>query len=162
LGAATSALGRPDEGIRQMADGIEQYQDLRTPPVFWPFIRFMQAGAYLDAGTPGPGFRLADEALEVGGPDSVPAPLVHIVRGDLSLLGPEPDVQAATASYEYAAALAERFDARMPQLRAASRLVRVATDTDRSARREALRAVHLSFTEGFSAPDLVEAAELLG
>jgi hypothetical protein len=88
--------------------------------------------------------------------------LVHIVRGDLSLLGPEPDVAAATASYEYAAALAGQFEARMPQLRAAVRLCRVATDTDRSDRLEALRAVHATFTEGFSTPDLVEAAELLG
>jgi hypothetical protein len=161
LGAATSALGRPDEGIRQMADGIDQYQDLRTPPVFWPFIRFMQTGAYLDAGTPGPGFPLVDEALELGGPDSVPAALIHIVRGDLSLLGREPDVAGATASYEHARALAERFDARMPQLRATIRLVRVATDADRSDRLEALRAVHATFTEGFSTPDLLEAAALL-
>jgi predicted ATPase/class 3 adenylate cyclase len=161
LGAATSALGQPDEGIRQMADGIDQYQDLRTPPVFWPFIRFMQAAAYVDAGTPGPGFAMADEALALGGPDSVPAPLVHIVRGDLSLLGPEPDVAAATASYELARALAEGFDARMPQLRASARLVRVATDANRRNRLDALRAVHATFTEGFSTPDLIEAAELL-
>ena len=49
LGAATSALGQPDEGLRQMADGIDQYHGLRTPPVFWPMIRFMQAGAHVDA-----------------------------------------------------------------------------------------------------------------
>jgi tetratricopeptide (TPR) repeat protein len=161
LGAATSALGRPDEGIQQIADGLDQYRGLRTPPVFWPFLRFIQAGAYVEAGTPGPGFPLADEAIQLGGPDSVPAPLVHVVRGDLSLLGPEPDVAAATASYEHAYAVAEGFGARMPQLRAATRLARIATDADRRARLEALRAVHATFTEGFAAPDLVEAAELL-
>ena len=53
LGAATSAQGRPEEGIRRMADGLDQYQGLRTPPVFWPLIRWMQAGAHVDAGTPG-------------------------------------------------------------------------------------------------------------
>ena len=43
LGAATSARGRPEEGLRQMADGLNQYEGMRTPPVFWPLIRFMQA-----------------------------------------------------------------------------------------------------------------------
>jgi hypothetical protein len=104
---------------------------------------------------------LVDEALAIGGPDSVPAPLMHVVRGDLSLLGPEPDVAAAQASFEHAYALAERFGARMPQLRAAVRLCRVATDADRGPRLEVLRAVHATFTEGFATPDLLEAAELL-
>ena len=83
LGAATSAQGRPEEGIRRMADGLDQYQGLRTPPVFWPLIRWMQAAAHVDAGTPGPGFPLIDEALEIGGSDTLLAPLFHIVRGDL-------------------------------------------------------------------------------
>jgi hypothetical protein len=162
LGAATSALGRPDEGLREMAGGLDQYKDLRTPPVFWPFIRFMQAGAYADAGRPGPGFPLVDEALELGGPDSVPAALIHIVRGDLSLLGPDPDVAAATASFERGLALGVRFDARMPQLRAAARLVRIAGEGDRADRLATLRGVHATFTEGFATPDVMEAAELLG
>jgi hypothetical protein len=121
----------------------------------------MQAGAYVEAGSPGPGFPLIDEALELGGPNDETAPLFHIVRGDLSLLGPEPDAAAATASFERAYAVSERFGARMPQLRAATRLCRVATEADRSDRVEGLRAVHATFTEGFSTPDLVEAAELL-
>jgi hypothetical protein len=161
LGAATSGLGRPDEGIRQIAEGLDQYVGLRTPPVFWPFLRFIQAGACVEAGTPGPGFTLADEALAVGGSDTVPSPLVHILRGDLSLLGPEPDVATATASYEQAYVVAEGFNARMPQLRAATRLARIATDTNRGSSIERLRAIHATFTEGFAAPDLVEAAELL-
>jgi predicted ATPase/class 3 adenylate cyclase len=162
LGAATSALGRPAEGLRQIADGIDQYQGLRTPPVFWPFIRFMEGATYVDAGTPSPGFPLIDEAIELGGPDNPTAPLFHIVRGDLSLPGPEPDTAAAVASYERAYAMAERLGARMPQLRAAARLCRMATDANRSDRVRVLRAVHATFTEGFSTPDLAEAAALLG
>jgi hypothetical protein len=162
LGAATSALGRPEEGLRQIADGLDQYQGLRTPPVFWPLIRFMQAGAYVEAGRPEPGFPLIDEALELGGPNDETAPLFHIVRGDLSMVGSEPDIAAATASYERAYAEAERFGARMPQLRAAVRLVRVAPESERPARVEVLRAIRATFTEGFSTPDLVDAGELLG
>jgi hypothetical protein len=89
------------------------------------------------------------------------APLFHVVRGDLSLLGPDPDVAAATAAYERAVAVAAGFGARMPQLRAAVRLCRVADDSDRADRLEAVRAVHATFAEGLSTPDLRDAAELL-
>jgi hypothetical protein len=161
LGAATSALGRPTEGLDQIADGLDQYQDLRTPPVFWPFVRFIQGEAHVDAGTPGPGFPLIDEAIALGGPTNPIAPLFHIVRGDLSMLGSNPDVAEATACYERAFAMADRLGARTPKLRAAGRLCRVAAEQDRPARLNRLRAVHETFTEGLSAPDLVEAAELL-
>jgi predicted ATPase/class 3 adenylate cyclase len=162
LGAATSAMGQPTEGLRQIADGLDQYQDLRTPPIFWPFVRFIQGAAHVDAGLPGPGFPLIDEAIELGGPTNPTAPLFHIVRGDLSMLGPNPDVAEATACYERAYAMAEQLGARTPQLRAAGRLCRVATAEARPARLEQLGAVHATFTEGRSAPDLMEAAELLG
>jgi hypothetical protein len=162
LGAATSSRGRPDEGIRQMTDGLNQYEGLRTPPVFWPMIRFMQAAAHVDAGTPEPGFELIDEALTLGGPDGVLAPQFHIVRGDLSLLGPGADAAAATASYERAFGVAESVGARMPQLRAAVRLARTCPEEERASRIESLRAVHAAFAEGQSTPDVLEAAELLG
>ena len=158
-GAATSARGRPEEGLRQMADGLNQYEGLRTPPVFWPMIRFMQAAAHVDAGTPEPGFELIDEALTLGGPDGVLAPQFHIVRGDLSLLGPGADAAAATASYERAFAVAQSVGARMPQLRAAVRLTRMAPEGERAARLASLRAVHATFTEGLFTPDLTEADE---
>ena len=161
LGAATSALGRPTEGLRQITDGIDLYQGLRTPPVFWPFIRFIQGAAHVDAGTPDAGLPLIDEAIAMGGTTNPTAPLFHIVRGDLSLLGPEPDTAAAAASYEQAYAMAERLKAPMPQLRAAVRLCRIATDADRAERTSRLRALHATLTEGFSTPDLAEAAALL-
>ena len=161
LGAATSALGRPAEGLRQITDGLEQYQDLRTPPVFWPFIRFLQSGAHVEAETPGPGFPLIDEAIQMGGPTNPIAPLFHIVRGDLSMGGPSPDVAKATACYEHALEMAGQLDARTPQLRAAARLCRIATPEDRPARLDALSAVHATFSEGLSTPDLVDAAERL-
>ena len=68
---------------------------------------------------------------------------------------------AATASYERAYGVAASFGARMTQLRAAARLVRMAPEADRARRVEALRAVHATFTEGLETRDLMEAAELL-
>ena len=95
-----------------MADGIDQYQGLRTPPIFWPMLRWMQAAAYVDAETPGPGFPMIDEAIEIGGSDTIIAPLFHVVRGDLSLLGPDGDPAAASASYERALAVSTTVGAR--------------------------------------------------
>jgi hypothetical protein len=161
LGAATSALGRPDEGIRQTADGVDQYRGLRTPPVFWPFILFLQAGAYLPAGTPEPALKLLAEAGEVSGGESAEAALIYVLAGDLLLSGPEPDVAAAIAGYEKAYATAERFGARMSQLRAAARLCRVASAEQRAERLATLRAIRSTFTEGFLTPDLRAADELL-
>jgi predicted ATPase/class 3 adenylate cyclase len=162
LGAATSALGRPEEGLRRIAAGLDLYEGLRTPPIFWPLIRFMQAQAYVEAGTPEPGFPLIDEAIELGGPNDETAPFFWIVRGDLSLLGAAPDTASATDSYERAYATAEQFDARMLQLRAAVRLARMAPDTDKTRRIEALRSVHSTFSEGSDTRDLAEAEALLG
>ena len=49
----------------------------------------------------------------------------------------------------------------MPQLRAATRLARIATDANRDVRLERLRAIHATFTEGHATPDFMEATELL-
>ena len=121
----------------------------------------MQAQAYVEAGAPEPGFPLIDEALELGGPNDETSPFFWIARGDLSLLGLEPETGAAAEAYERAYEIATRFGARMLRLRAAARLARMAPDAERAGRIEALRAVHTTFTEGQSTPDLLEAAELL-
>jgi predicted ATPase/class 3 adenylate cyclase len=160
-GAARSGLGAPEEGIRLIADGLDQYQGLRTPPVFWPMLRWMQAGAYADAGQPAPGFPLIDEALALAGSDTVLAPLFHVVRGDLSVLGPDGSVAEAIDSYQRAHDVSARLGSRMTQLRAATRLVRVAPEPERPRRIEALRGTHSTFTGGFETPDVIEAAELL-
>jgi hypothetical protein len=57
--------------------------------------------------------------------------------------------------------MAEEFSAPMPQLRAAVRLCRIATEPERSDRLETLRAVRATLTEGLGAPDVVEADALL-
>ena len=160
-GAARSGLGAPEEGIRLIAEGLDQYQGLRTPPVFWPLLRWMQAGAHAEAGIPAAGFPLVDEALALAGTDGVLSPLFHLVRGDLSLLGPEGSVAAAIESYERAYDVSARLGSRMTQLRAATRLVRTAEDSDRQRRTEALREIRSTFSEGFGTQDLVEAAELI-
>jgi hypothetical protein len=70
-------------------------------------------------------------------------------------------VDAARDAYQHGYAVATSLNARMSQLRALTRLVRLASGRERAVRLAELRTLYADFTEGLSLPDLVEAAELL-
>jgi tetratricopeptide (TPR) repeat protein len=161
LGAAEVELGEVAAGLAKIAEGLALYRGLRTPPVFWPFVRYLQATAYVHAGERSAGMQMIEEALAIGGSDEMTSSLFHIVRGDLALLEPHPDPVSAVASYEQAIEGARRFDARLPMLRAAARLCRAVGPDDKGMARETLRRAYESFTEGFTTRDVAEAAELL-
>ena len=159
LGAARTLLGEPDQGVAQIADGLDQYQGLRTPPVFWPLVRYMQAGAHVDAGKPDAGLALIGEALQIAGDDEVLGSLFEIVHGDLLML--VSDAKGAAAAYERARDNAVRFGARLPHLRAATRLAALdAEPVTRDARMAVVRDLVATFDEGLETPDLVEARAL--
>jgi predicted ATPase len=85
---------------------------------------------------------------------------LHRVRGDL--LKTTGDRSGAEQSYHQALAVAERQSAKLFELRAASSLARLWRDQDKIADARALLAsVYKWFTEGFDAPDLIEAKALL-
>jgi predicted ATPase/class 3 adenylate cyclase len=161
LGAAISALGDPTAGRARIADGLDQWHGLRTPPVFWPLILYLQALGSFDAGTADTGLALMQDAATIAGPDEVLAPLFHLLSGDLWLIRPEPDPVAARAAYVHAHDVAAALDAPMPQLRAATRLARIAGSDERAERLLTLRGLYDRITEGRDTPDLREARELL-
>ena len=162
LGAATSALGDADEGIRLITEGLAWYRDLRTPPMFWPLIRFLQAGTYAQARKPAEGLALIEEAMQLAGEDNMLAPLFLVLRADLQLLLPDPDLDVAIGSCERAIEMASGMKERMPQLQAAMRLARIASSAqEREAWLEAVRGVYVTFDEGFDAPDLADAANMI-
>ena len=66
-GAAHVALGRADEGMAEVQFGIGLYGELRSPPIFWPFLLFVQASACAGAGRPADGLRAIDEAIAILG-----------------------------------------------------------------------------------------------
>src|SRR5688572_11035638 len=37
-GAALAGMGRAEEGLLQVNRGIDLYQELKTPPIFWPIL----------------------------------------------------------------------------------------------------------------------------
>jgi len=50
LGVADAQLGRAEEGLAEVNEGIAQYQEMKTPPVFWPQLVAINAGTHALAG----------------------------------------------------------------------------------------------------------------
>jgi predicted ATPase/class 3 adenylate cyclase len=164
LGAAKTGLGRSEEGLGEIRDGIAFYQGLKTPPVFWPLILFMQAGACAQSGRPDEGLGLLEEAIEIAdqGPGMTLLPEFYSLKGDLLLLLPDGNDHGAESWFQRSFDIARDLDARMMQLRAAIGLCR--SQQTRGAAQHAselLSAVHATFTEGFTTSDLIDAAKLL-
>jgi predicted ATPase/class 3 adenylate cyclase len=164
LGAASTALGDIEEGLAEIRDGIDLYQDMKTPPVFWPMLLCVRATACARARLTDEALASIDEALGLVGENSgMPLlPELYLVKGDLLTAadrsthdGPEPWYRRALDS-------ARALDARMSQLRAAIRLCRLPQDpADAQECRRLLASVYATFTEGFTTADLAEARDLL-
>jgi hypothetical protein len=166
-GAAQVGLGQVASGLARIGEGMVAYQGLAAPPVFWPLLQFVSAGASLIGGRPADGLGPIETAIALttsgGGPGSILAPEMRLLRGDIlaAIEGGARAGSAAEAAYETALEEARRLDVRMSALRAATRLARSASADSRSRRLHDLRSIYDTFTEGFATDDLVEAREAL-
>ena len=161
LGAAMTQLGRHDEGLAEINAGIAQYQVLQTPPVFWPLLMLAKAGGLLVAGQAGEGLEVIDTAIDMltAGGGTTLLPEFYVCQGQL--LAALSDAEAARGAFNHALELARELDQRMPQLRAAMGIRRLATTaTEMVEASDQLRSILSGFTEGFETADLREAAEL--
>jgi predicted ATPase/class 3 adenylate cyclase len=164
LGAAKTGLGHSEEGLSEIRGGIALYHGLRTPPVFWPLILFVRAEACGRSGRPAEGLGLIEEALEIAdeGSGLTLLPEFYSLKGDLLLLLPEANGSDAEPWFQRAFEAAGKLDAKMTQLRAATGLCRSQQERGHAQHgRDLLRAVYATFTEGFTVPDLIDAANLL-
>ena len=106
------------------------YQGLVAPPVFWPLLQFVSAGASLIGGRPADRLGPIETAIALttsgGGPGSILAPEMRLLRGDIlaAIEGGTGAGSAAEAAYEAALEEARRLGVRMSELRAATRLPR--------------------------------------
>ncbi len=66
-GAVIARKDRAERGLAQIRQGISMYQGLKTPPVFWPMLIFMEAEACLLAGRPHEGIASLTRAFEIVG-----------------------------------------------------------------------------------------------
>ena len=166
-GFAQVDLGRFQEGLASIRSGMGLYGELRSPPIFWPFLQWLHARACVRAGRPADGLASLDTAIEILSPGRGVSvlPELYLVKGDTlasmaSADGRDP--APAAAWYQRAIDRAGQLDARMAQLRAATRLARLGQlDDEAGAAKRVLRAVYDTFAEGLDLPDLVEAREVL-
>jgi predicted ATPase len=110
------------------------------------------------------GLRLLDQALAVGADSGVAdwEAELHRLKGELLLCQSAGNRAEAEASYNQAIAVARRQQAKSLELRATTSLARLWQGQRKHAEaRELLEPVYDWFTEGFDAPDLIEAKELL-
>jgi predicted ATPase len=163
-GAALAAMGSADEGLTLIEQAMNNYQRLRTPPVFWPLLLYLQAGACGLAGRPGDGLTLLDEALEIATQSSGQTLWSEFfqLKGDL-LLTLSPDNAAEAESWlQRAVDIAVEVQAPMLQLRAALRLAQLWREQDKKEpARKLLSDAYDKLTEGFSTADLRDAKALL-
>jgi hypothetical protein len=162
LGAAKTGLGRSEDGLVEIREGLALYQGLRTPPVFWPLILFVQAEACGRSGRPAEGLSLIEEALEIAdqGSGLTLLPEFYSLKGHLLLALREANSLEAEPWFQRAFDAAGELDAKMMQLRAAIGLCRVERKPAQHGS-DLLSAVYATFTEGFTTPDLIDAAHLL-
>ena len=142
--------------------GIARYQDLTTPPVFWPMLLSVRARGFGMAGRPEEGLEPVDQAIELmEGLDNVLFPQLPLVKGDL--LAATTGADDARGSFRHAFDSADAAGARMWQLRAATRLaeLRSASGEPAGEERAALRAIYETFAEESDTADLVDARIIL-
>jgi adenylate cyclase len=165
-GAALVGTGQNDPGLALIDQGLNAYRGLKTPPVFWPLLLHLCAGAYGTASRPGDGFPLLDEAIEVASArPSTSETLTSeflILKGDLLLASSSDHAVEAETLYQNAVNIAQEGYSPMLELRAAIRLSRLWQGQGKKEQaRKLLSDVYSKFTEGFTTADLKEANALL-
>jgi predicted ATPase len=159
-GAGIASLGRAEEGLAQIQLGMDLYQGLKSPPIFWPLLRSIQAGVCGQVGKPEKGLAFLDEVLANYSPDQGTWLMAEFFRlkGDLLLALSPDDPTEAELWYRRGLKTAQEQGATMLELRAAIGLARLWRNPEG---RELLSKTYAKFTEGFTTVDLIEARELL-
>jgi predicted ATPase/class 3 adenylate cyclase len=160
LGVADAQLGRAEKGLAQVNGGIALYQEMKTPPVFWPQLLAMNAAAHALAGKVAEGLVLLDDALELARRDPSTIPELSLLKGDLLTVAGAAEADAAYW-FKRAFDVAGSAGVRMTQLRAALRLCRLWRSQGEDDADQLLRSIYDTFTEGFATADLTEARSLL-
>ncbi len=159
-GVTTAALGSPEAGLDLTERGIALYEDLKTPPVFWPQALALKARACALAGRTTEALEVVNMAAGLAGEGTWDSAALKIQRADLLVsLG---DASGAESWLRRAMEETRRAGARMTQLQAAMRLVHVTEGASRSEATAVLREIVETFTEGADSPDVLEARAALG
>ena len=151
----------------EVRTGIGMYGELRSPPIFWPFLLFVQARACASAGLPEEGLGVDRSGDLDPGPDSGASilPEVQLLKGDLLLALATDEARGAAGRRAVVPAVPRSGD----RARGADGPA-PGVDPARAAAggepaipppRRLLSPILATFTEGFDTADLREARELL-
>jgi hypothetical protein len=163
-GAALAGMGKAEEGLIQINRGMDLYEELKTPPVFWPLLLLLRAGASGQTGRSDEGLRLLDEAFDIIGESSgnpVSSDLCRL-KGELLLLQSPGNQVESESWFRKSLEIAQARKARMLELRAAMCLNRLWREQGKGKQgQQLLKDVYETFTEGFTTADLTESKTLL-
>jgi predicted ATPase/energy-coupling factor transporter ATP-binding protein EcfA2 len=154
--------GRLERGLRQLQKGLEAYRatgaELALPYYLSMLVEACtQTGRFVEAHT------ALQEALMLveKNDERFQEAELHRLKGEL-LLAESDDQTAAEECFRRAVETADRYQSKAWKLRATTSLAQL---WQKQGRREealtVLSAVHATFTEGFTMPDLVDAAALI-
>jgi tetratricopeptide (TPR) repeat protein len=163
-GAAMVGTGATDEGLALIEPGMTAYRGLKTPPIFWTLLLYVQAGAYGRASRPADGLPLIDEALQIGSanPSDTFAPEMLGLKGNLLLMLDPYNAAEAESLFQLAVNIAQKAKAPMLELRAALKLSRLWQAQGKTEQaRSVLNDAYAKMTEGFSTADVMQAQAML-
>jgi predicted ATPase/ABC-type transport system involved in cytochrome c biogenesis ATPase subunit len=160
-GWCLTAAGQEEEGFALLDRGLDAYRAAGTS-LWTPFFLSLMADAHLKACRPEQGMKYLDEATGVidDTQERWVEAEVYRLRGELTAgLG---DPVEAEACFRRALVTAERQDAKLWKLRAATGLARLWRNRGRcDEARDLLTPIYNWFTEGFAIPDMKEAGALI-
>ena len=158
-GVTTAALGNPAAGLEETERGVALYQNLRTPPVFWPALLSLKGLAHALAGHPTEALEVLDEAASLADEGSWDSAAIKIQKADVLLA--LDDRERAEPLLSRALQEAQRAGVLPLQLRAATRLARIAGPDAQQGAVAILREIVDAFTEGADSADVKEARMVL-
>jgi tetratricopeptide (TPR) repeat protein len=162
-GAALLLVGRLQEALPAVLKGVDAYRATGSEMMMTHYYS-MLGDAYRQAGRFGEALRALDEGLALAekNDDRSQEAELHRQKGELFLAESPAQVGAAEECLRQAIDTARRQQSRAWELRATMSLARLwQRQGRRDEARAALAAVYGTFTEGFTTPDLVDAAALL-
>ena len=162
-GAALLRLGRLQEALPVVLKGLDAYRATGAEQEL-PSYYSMLGDGYTQTSRFGEALRALDEGLTLSekNDDRSQEAELHRQKGELFLAESPDQVGAAEDCFRQAIDTARRQQSRAWELRATMSLARLwQRQGRRDEARAALAAVYGTYTEGFTTPDLVDAAALL-
>jgi predicted ATPase len=162
-GAGLVQQGKPEEGLLLLVKGLDGFR-ASGAELTLPFQLSTLGEAYTQAGRFKDACRALDEGLALAEKhdERCQDAELHRLKGELFLAESPDQVGAAEDCFRQAIDTARRQQSRAWELRATMSLARLwQRQGRRDEARAELAAVYGTFTEGFTTPDLVDAAALL-